>query len=149
MLTRLIYEARNVLGTPAPCIRSWNSHAESHPVGAEFIIMDKSEGIPLSQAWDSMKLPQKLQVLLTLIRIQNKWLSVSFSHYGSLYYSGDVQSPLNAYYTENGNVITNSKFTIGPATGRDWVDAGRTALTLERGPCTLEFIPPHINADVL
>jgi hypothetical protein len=60
-------------------------------VGAEFIIMDKVEGVPLSQVWSTMTLPQKLQVLLAVTRIQKQWLSVSFSHYGSLYYKGDTQ----------------------------------------------------------
>ncbi|OAA69651.1 hypothetical protein ISF_02921 [Cordyceps fumosorosea ARSEF 2679] len=44
----LIPEARDFLDTPAPPVHAWNSRAESHPVGAEFIIMDKVEGVPLS-----------------------------------------------------------------------------------------------------
>lgn len=45
----LIWEARKILDTPAPRVYSWNSQASSHPVEAEFIIMDKSEDVPLSQ----------------------------------------------------------------------------------------------------
>ncbi|KAE8378490.1 hypothetical protein BDV26DRAFT_304254 [Aspergillus bertholletiae] len=36
--------------------------AKLHPVGAEFIIMDKAEGVSLSQVWGMMNLSQKLQV---------------------------------------------------------------------------------------
>ncbi|KMU79580.1 hypothetical protein DIZ76_017642 [Coccidioides immitis] len=54
------FEARKILNTPAPRVYTWNSQAKSHPVGAEFIIMDKTEGVPLSQVWSTMKLPQKL-----------------------------------------------------------------------------------------
>ncbi|GKZ40355.1 hypothetical protein AbraIFM66951_000117 [Aspergillus brasiliensis] len=60
--------ARNVLETPAPRVHTWNSHAQSHPVGAEFIIMEKANGVPLSRVWETLKLPQKLQVLLAMIR---------------------------------------------------------------------------------
>ncbi|GAT24392.1 phosphotransferase enzyme family protein [Aspergillus luchuensis] len=74
-------EARNVLETPVPRVYTWNSHAQSHPVGAEFIIMEKAAGVPLSHVWETLKLPQKLQVLLAMISLQKKWLSVSFSHY--------------------------------------------------------------------
>ncbi|PLB52139.1 phosphotransferase enzyme family protein [Aspergillus steynii IBT 23096] len=126
---------RTILDTPAPRVYAWNSQAKSHPVGAEFIIMDKAEGVPLSQVWGTMKLPQKLQVLLAMTRFQKNWLSVSFSHYGSLYYTGDLQQLGNDnYYIKNANTIKDSKFAIGPSTGRDWFDAGRSNLDIYRGP---------------
>jgi hypothetical protein len=106
-------------------------------VGAEFIIMDKVEGVPLSQVWSTMKLPQKLQVLLAMTRLQKQWRSVSFSHYGSLYYTGDVQPPAGNHYIKDGEVVSDSEFVIGPATGRDWCDAGRAILDVDKGPCTL------------
>ena len=130
-------EARKILDTPTPRVFSWNSRGNSHPVGAEFIIMDKAEGVPLSQVWDIMKLPQKLKVLLAITRLQRQWLSVSFSHYGSLYYPGDVQSPIGNHYVKDGETIKDAEFVIRPATGRDWFDGGRSILDIERGPCTL------------
>lgn len=81
--------------------------------------MDKTEGVPLSQVWDMMILPQKLQVLLAMTRLQQQWLSVSFSHYGSLYYAGDVQPPVGSHYVKEGKAVEDSEFAIGPATGRD------------------------------
>lgn len=136
MLTRLIWEARKILDTPAPRVYTWNSQAKSHPVGAEFIIMDKIKGVPLSQVWSTMKLPQKLQVLLAMTRLQKQWLSVTFSHYGSLYYTEDVQPPAGNHFVKDGKVVKDSEFAIGPATGRDWCDAGRSNLDVEKGPCT-------------
>ncbi|KGO77833.1 Aminoglycoside phosphotransferase [Penicillium italicum] len=126
--------ARKVLKTPAPRVYSWNSQARSHPVGAEFIIMDKIEGVPLSQVWGTLKLPQKLQLLLALTHLQKQWLSVSFSHYGSLYYAGDVQPLADGHYVKDGEAVRDSEFTIGPATGRDWCDADRSILDVEKGP---------------
>ena len=136
-----IWEARKVLETPAPRVHSWNSQAQSHPVGAEFIIMDKIEGVPLSQVWDTLKLPQKLQVLLAMTHLQKQWLSVSFSHYGGLYYTGDVQQPEDSHYVKDGKAIRDSGYVIGPATGRDWFDAGRSILDIEKGPCMSPSIP--------
>lgn len=96
-------------------------------------------GVPLSQVWDTMKLPQKLQVLLAMTRLQTKWLSVRFSHYGSLYYAGNVQSLEGNHYVKDGKVVEDSEFAIGPATGRDWLDAGRSMLNIRRGPCRLDY----------
>lgn len=109
--------------------------------------MDKAEGIPLSQVWDDMDLSQKLQVLLSMTRLQKKWLSVSFSHYGSLYYARDIQqSGKDSYYIQDGNLVKDSKFAVGPATGRDWIDADRSSLEIERGPCMSDFDPLCMTA---
>ena len=99
--------------------------------------MEKIKGVPLSQVWDTMKLTQKLQLLVDLTGLQKRWLSVRFSHYGSLYYTGDVQPPIGNHYVKDGKVVKDSKFSMGPATGRDWIDAGRSNLEIDRGPCTL------------
>ncbi|KAJ5708665.1 phosphotransferase enzyme family protein [Penicillium malachiteum] len=126
--------ARKYLDTPTPRLYTWSSQAKSHPVGAEYIIMDKAEGVPLSQVWSTMMLPQKLQVLLAMTRLQQQWLSFSFSHYGSLYYKEDVQPEADNYFFKDDQTIRNSEFAIGPATGRDWCNAGRSILDIERGP---------------
>lgn len=107
--------------------------------------MDKVEGVPLSQVWGTMKLPQKLQVLLAMTRLQKQWLSVSFSHYGSLYYAGDVQPLVGNQYVKDGKAVKDSEFVIGPTTGRDWIDAGRSSLEVERGPCTLRLVLSSSN----
>lgn len=124
-----------------PHVHSWNSH-QSHPVGTEFIIMDKARGVPLSQVWGTIKLPQKLQVLLAMTYLQKQWLAVSFSHYGSLYYAKDLQPggvppSEGSYFIKDGKMVEDSEFAIGPATGRDWMDAGRSNLDIARGPCML------------
>lgn len=103
--------------------------------------MDKAQGFPLSQVWDEMKLSQKLQVLLAMTRLQKKWLNVSFSHYGSLYYARDFPPSSGTHYIKDGQTIPEPKFTIRPATGRDWVDASRSTFDIDKGPCTSKFLP--------
>lgn len=58
-----------------------------------------------------MKLPQKLQVILAMTYLQKQWPTVSFSHYGGLYYAGDVQLLVG------GHNIKDSKAV------RIWLDA--------------------------
>ncbi|EGD99635.1 hypothetical protein TESG_06980 [Trichophyton tonsurans CBS 112818] len=87
--------------------------------------MDKVKGVPLSQVWTKMQLPQKLQVLLAVTRMQKRWLGVSLSHYGSLYYASDLQTPAGSHYAKDGKVIMDSGFALGPATvGGDFIDTG-------------------------
>lgn len=108
--------------------------------------MGKAEGVPLSQVWGTMKLQQKLRVILSATSLQKKWLSVSFSHYGSLYYADDVQQPSNgSYYVKDGHAVRDPKFSVGPTTGRDWSDAGRASLNVNRGPCMSLSVSSHGN----
>ncbi|CAI7641051.1 unnamed protein product [Penicillium discolor] len=136
--------ASRILGTPAPHVHAWNSQAKSHPVGAEFILMDKVKGVPLSQIWSTMQLQQRLKVIIAMTSLQKKWLSVSFSHYGSLYYAGDAQSSAGSQYVKDGMAVKQSGFDIGPATGRDWFDADRLSLDIERGPWP--SLTPYLQA---
>jgi hypothetical protein len=63
-----------------------------------------------------------------------------------LYYTGDVQPPEDSHYVKDGKAIRDSEFAIGPATGRDWFDADRSILDIEKGPCTSSFVSPsHIR----
>ncbi|KAI2715813.1 hypothetical protein CBS147354_7196 [Penicillium roqueforti] len=52
----------------------------------------------------------------------------------SLYYARDVQFPAGNHYVKDGMAVKDSEFAIGPATGRDWFDAGRSILDIERRP---------------
>jgi hypothetical protein len=103
--------------------------------------MEKIKGVPLSEVWSTLNLTQKLQVLLAMTRLQTQWLSVSFSHYGSLYYREDMQPPAGNHFARDGKAVRDSGFAIGPVTGRDWCDAGRSNLHVEKGPCTSWLLP--------
>ncbi|CEL11471.1 Putative Phosphotransferase enzyme family protein [Aspergillus calidoustus] len=96
--------------------------------------MEKMEGVPLSQVWSTLNPIQKLQVLLAMTRLQQQWRSVSFSHYGSLYYREDMQPPAGIHFVRDGKAVRDLDFAISPATGRDWCDAGRSNLHVGKGP---------------
>ncbi|KKZ63018.1 hypothetical protein EMCG_02636 [[Emmonsia] crescens] len=127
---------RNVLGTPAPKVYSWDSRA-TNSVGAEYIIMEKVPGVQLRQVWDNMKLVDKMNLRLDMARHQSAWLSVSFSQFGGLYYTQDlahVPRENHLYRNTKGDKIWDERFAIGPVTGRDWFDCGRVRLDCDRGP---------------
>ncbi|KAK2802564.1 hypothetical protein FQN51_004356 [Onygenales sp. PD_10] len=132
---------RTVLQTPVPRVYAWNSKLdEQNPVGAEYIIMEKMPGIPLSHVWDSLDPPEQLKVFLQVFRMQKRWAGTRFMKFGALYYaesiatatstSGPVSSVVPAkcvYINEDGERVDDTRFTIGPAVGREWVEDGRQA----------------------
>ncbi|EGE00104.1 serine/threonine protein kinase [Trichophyton tonsurans CBS 112818] len=115
---------RNRLHIPAPKVYSWCSDASKSKVGAEYIIMEKAEGIPLSKIWDGIDVMQKSKIVENIVLFEKSLALNPFSSYGSLYYAdGDA--------TEG---FTESGFTIGPTNNRKYLDDGRRSLTLDREP---------------
>ena len=118
---------RNALSTPTPKVLAWNSRSETTPVGAEYIVMKKAEGVPLAQVWNRLGVPDKAK-LRQIFRFMNTWLANPLPGYGGLYYTKDVPS-------ERSLPVEDTPFVVGPAVGRDWCDAGRKGLECDRGPC--------------
>lgn len=141
-------EVRNTLGTPAPHVYAWNSIAEN-AVGAEYIIMEKMPGVQLLQVWDQLELTEKLQVVAQLFKFQKIWLSARFAKIGSLYYADDVETGAakgHLFTDSNGKEVKDERFAIGPTTGRDWIDEGRSSLKCDRGPCKMDTNTQNVLA---
>ena len=131
-------QARNMLRTPVPKVFAWSSRANENPVGAEYIIMEKAPGVQLDELWPNMDIKARFEVVKAIASFQNAWASTSFSQYGSLYYSFDIDRENACILTKSdGSRNTEPRFTVGPSVGRDMLDDGRIAVDFDRGPCKL------------
>ena len=133
-------QLQTILGTPVPKVYAWSSRARENAVGAEYILMEKVPGIPRDKVWAGMEIGDRLTIVKAIARYQQTWMSVSFHQFGSFYYTQDLdmlakQSPL--FVDKDGTEITDQRFAVGPSTGREFFDDGRTALEFDRGPCEL------------
>jgi len=129
---------RRQLAFPIPRVLTWSSRAESTDVGAEFILMEKAPGCLLSDIWEDIPRYEQGIFAKTLGECERKLLDLSFTHYGSLYYKNDVPVPLRAPTLLEGlspDDELNSKFCIGPIARRDFWEAEREHMDINRGPC--------------
>ncbi|EEH35874.2 phosphotransferase enzyme family protein [Paracoccidioides lutzii Pb01] len=125
---------RSVCKTPVPKVYSWNSGPNS--VGAEYIIMEKVHGVPLGSVWPHMEIGDRLAVVKTIVQYQKARMSVSFSHFGGLYFAQDLDGfrHQSMSYNSGGATLLDERFVIGPSTGREKVDNGRRTVQFDRGP---------------
>jgi hypothetical protein len=133
-----ICQAREVLRTPLPEVYAWSSRAHETPVGAEFILMEKMNGVELETVWPRMKIQDRLEVVKTIAGYQKSWASVSFEQFGSLYFPDDVDGsalPTVTYIDVEGRKVSDPRFVVGPSTGRELFDDGRGTIEFDRGPC--------------
>ncbi|KAH8724357.1 kinase-like domain-containing protein [Phaeosphaeriaceae sp. PMI808] len=129
--------ARNVLKTPVPRVLAWSSKATENPIGAEYIIMEKAQGIELERVWPSMIIQDRLDLVKNIASFQKAWTSISFRKFGALYYAKDLQQAVvnePLYVDANGVDIIDAKFAVGPSTGRESIDNRRANVNFDRGP---------------
>ena len=102
--------------------------------------MEQIPGDPLDKFWSDAKPASKLPIILKVFEYQKRMSNVSFTRYGSLYYTNDLDGPaedIDLYVNEEGQPVRLPQFTVGPSVGRVWFDDGRQILTVDRGPCKL------------
>ncbi|RAK95744.1 phosphotransferase enzyme family protein [Aspergillus ibericus CBS 121593] len=126
---------RNVLNVPTPQVYSWSSSTEN-PVGAEYIIMEKSRGLELSKLWDGMPGSDKFQIVKQLVGFEKRLTSSRFPMYGSLYYAKDLPEvqPNQLVGIGSKKDTVDTVFAVGPTTNRTFFDDGRDAVDVNRGP---------------
>lgn len=125
----------NVLGTPVPKVLAWSSRSDN-PVGAEYIIMEKAQGVQLKEIWNKLDIEVRLNIVKKIAKYQADWTSISFSKFGGLYYKQDLVSTPSLVYTNiEGKEITDERFAVGPSTSRQNTDDGRMEIEFDRGPC--------------
>ncbi|KAL5388578.1 hypothetical protein PMIN02_007701 [Paraphaeosphaeria minitans] len=128
---------RNILDTPIPRVLVWSSKAHENPVGAEYIIMEKVQGVELEKVWPSMDIKSRFALVKNITGFQKAWTSFPFKKFGSLYYAADLgesttQEPL--YVDANGVTVVDKRFAVGPSTGRELFDDARATVQFDRGP---------------
>lgn len=129
-----------------PKVLAWSSRAEENLVGAEYIIMEKVAGVQLSKVWPTMGIRERFELVKSISGYQKSWMSTSFTKYGSLYYSSDMEYSYGCDLVKGSMSIPNHhRFAVGPSTGREFLDDGRIALDFDRGPCMTLNLPLEDN----
>ncbi|KAA8652765.1 uncharacterized protein ATNIH1004_001670 [Aspergillus tanneri] len=80
---------REYTSIPTPHVFSWSSD-DSNPVGAEYIIMEKADGVPLFEQWGKMPEIEKLELINNLTKLEAQLSAIPFPAYGGLYRRADV-----------------------------------------------------------
>ncbi|OJJ51154.1 hypothetical protein ASPZODRAFT_327067 [Penicilliopsis zonata CBS 506.65] len=130
--------ARDFLQIPIPKVIGWSA-TSSNPVGSEYIIMEEAAGTQLALLWDDLNPDSKLSIMREIVTIETKLLSLSFSHYGSIYFAKDaVPGAVPARITSEAPIEfkkqVSKRFTIGPSVDREFWKKERSAMTISRGP---------------
>ncbi|KAM5468853.1 hypothetical protein MauCBS54593_004848 [Microsporum audouinii] len=123
--------ARNLAGLPIPRVYTWSAHSSLNPVGAEYIIMEKAEGILLSCRWPSMNKKQKVKLIQNVVSLEKSLLAYRFQHIGSIYYKSDLDQ---SRHNDKSFETAYAGFVVGPTTERKFLQDGRREINTDKGP---------------
>ncbi|KLO09777.1 hypothetical protein SCHPADRAFT_808487, partial [Schizopora paradoxa] len=148
---------RNVMDIPAPKVLAWSSRAESTPVGAEFMVLEKVDGVPLPYVLKEIqdakdKARDISETLRHMLNIDRKFTRLKFTMHGSLFYKGDVAEyphTTKLFADESQESDFTRKFAIGPHMSYFlWRDE-RKQLDVDRGPWSTasEYISGFIRCE--
>lgn len=120
---------RNILELPVPKVFDPSSTSDN-PIGSEYIIMEQLQVESLGSRWLSLSTTELLDVMIQLVRAENKIFSYKFPAYGNLYYKADIAEATRINFPVD-------RLCVGPIAKREfWVDE-RERMELDRGPCKL------------
>jgi hypothetical protein len=111
-----------------PKVLAWDSNA-ANPVGAEYIILEKVPGIPLSEKWGCISDVDRYKLIERIVEVEKELANVRFPAYGSLYLRQSIPEESRRWLLDSA-LDPSKSFCIGPSCGRSWWRVG-----LERGPC--------------
>ncbi|KAB8273109.1 kinase-like domain-containing protein [Aspergillus minisclerotigenes] len=99
--------ARENLHVPVPKVLTYCSRVMESKLGAEYIVMEKAQGIELSHIWESFEPRDKPSIVKQIGSITSTLSRAKFPSY------------------ESESIKLDSIFAIGPTTGRAWFDDRR------------------------
>ncbi|PWY90362.1 kinase-like protein [Aspergillus sclerotioniger CBS 115572] len=138
-------------GIFTPEVYAWCS-TKANPVGTEYIIMEKLDGIPLGDKWFTLTPKEQHKVMNQIIEWEARLMSLQFPASGSLYYTKDLSSESRVQLAEPNGMA----FCIGPAAHYSWWHDKRDLLNIDRGPSgerelawTKAYAKPRLSYDRL
>lgn len=132
--------ARTVLELPVPKVFGWSASADRTDVGAEYILMEKVEGVELYQRYKNLR-SEGFEVTNQINAMERAFVCRRFSQIGSLYYKEDVEPALQGrpLYAEGAEDDVSARFRIGPYVDWDIWRGTRANVEADRGPCMFVF----------
>ena len=132
---------------PVPKVVAFSS-SSANPLGFEWILMEKMDGVPLADVWQDMTFDAKTSLVVDFAEKIQPLLDLRFSLFGNIYFA-DIShqvgcSPLMVGKPEAGEDVTVAKFDVDIGGDRDYVIGRvvsmgffydkRLLLPAERGP---------------
>ncbi|KAJ1709623.1 kinase-like domain-containing protein [Aspergillus flavus] len=128
---------REMFKVPVSRILAWSANATNNPVGAEYIIQEKVQGVRLGSLWNQWPRKAKLDLIKQVVDMEIKLTTMVFPWHGCIYYKNDLLSltgDAKALTVDSVAPEALEHFAIGPLTSAELWTGARKDMKLDRGP---------------
>ncbi|PYH82672.1 kinase-like protein [Aspergillus uvarum CBS 121591] len=113
-------------GVPVPKVLAY-SPDQTNAVGAEYILLERLEGTPLSNQWFSMDTKTRVKTMRQIVDVERRFMSIRFPASGSLYHRHDLAGSQCV-------IPVSDDIVVGPTAQHEWWYQERASLDVDRGP---------------
>ncbi|KAI9733948.1 MAG: Phosphotransferase enzyme [Cirrosporium novae-zelandiae] len=137
--------AQSILQIPVSNVLAWGATTKNS-VGSEYIIKEEVKGKHPTEVWDDMELEDKLSIIEDIVEMERKFLSISFSISGAIYYASDCFEGCERAEVTSDTPMSvkedvKNRFVIGPTVEREFWEKERSGMDINRGPWkTQEYV---------
>lgn len=121
------------LGIPVPKVLGYSTSSKNE-VGAEYLLLEKIEGICLGNIWYIMDNKARKRINQQIVDIEQRLLRCHLPASGSLYYLHDLK-PRDGHVPLDCNPRNGVQLVVGPTAQDEWHYKERTNLRGHMGPC--------------
>lgn len=128
---------KTVMRIPVPAVLAYSSRPDN-PVGAEYIIMEKQQGVKLGDVWKQLDGRGRWWHMKNLAMFFQRYAGSAFSKYGGIYFKRDVGADAPSLTTMDDHTkeeTTHRDYAVGPSTSKMNHVNGRLDVEFDRGPC--------------
>ncbi|KKZ65692.1 hypothetical protein EMCG_01254 [[Emmonsia] crescens] len=118
-------------GVPVPKVIGYS--AVKNDVGTEYLLLEKVEGIPLSDQWFTMDTKTRVKVMRQIVDVERRFMNIELPANGSLYYQRDLK-PGHHSIPVSESSHTLDRIVLGPSAQYEWWYQERDLLEVDRGP---------------
>ncbi|KAK6001278.1 hypothetical protein QM012_002609 [Aureobasidium pullulans] len=108
--TATLQYVREKTTVPVPKVLAWSVDSKTNSVGAEYMVMEAANGVPLSSVWNQMTGSQHIACIESIGKLAKQLCSLEFADFGSLYFDGPDRPA--------GAISHDERYCIGPHCAR-------------------------------
>lgn len=98
-------------------VLAWSANGDN-PTRTEYIILDPSPGLQLSEVWDDLEEPQKSILVRKFAELESNLAAVAFPGYGSLYFRNALPAALQE--SKHRIIDVDETYCLGPMYHGSW-----------------------------
>lgn len=123
------------MALPIPDVYAWSSEP-NNPVGAEYILMERIQGVPLANRWGQMNNLERYKIIDQIVDVEKKLVGLKFPVYGRLYLRDSMLLDGTRQHALPADLDPDGLFCIGPSCSRSvWNRRSADAHMPDAGPC--------------